>query len=323
MRNAIWPARRALRCPARPRMRRYAAVAMVVVCMTLLTGCTSGLSAANKLVQDAKSGNDKAVFAVFSPEAGNGLLYGEKGAATALLLAYPRLGLMKAQAGAGGSEVLADPGDPDARLVFTRSGLGWTVTTATNDHSDTTTETYDTTYITLPTPHLPSGTTLRLAGRPGQRNVRVHVVEVNGVVTSRTVEPWQNIVVTPSPGQTWEGRGQRSKASISNMKVGVVVNKASASVAKDMPTVPGSKRRVAVSMKFNHPPAGSTIRVVLLGPSDTVVTGGSDTLKGGFVSWQGYSIWNAPDPKWGPPGKWVAVVEINGKPAAWKVFTVK
>lgn len=174
------------------------------------------------------------------------------------------------------------------------------------------------------TKHLPKGTRFIVTkGRRGEREL-TYTVEVSGGVRTTPSPPGEALVSLGVPPLVWSGTGKRSSASVSKLATGTKVNK-SAMVTNPSKVVDGRSGRLAVGARLSNPKAGNKVRFVLLSPDGTTTMSKTSTAKSSNYDWYDFSsTWTLPSgQRIEPRGKWIVVVEVDGRPAAWKVFTVK
>lgn len=175
------------------------------------------------------------------------------------------------------------------------------------------------------TKHLPKGTRIKVVkGRSGKRELSYTVEALNGVTTTPS-PPTEQIVAFSKPPAVWVGQGKRGTATVTNVAIGTKEARATATVANPTKTVNGKRGDLAVSARLVTPRVGTKIRFVLLDPNghEGVSTGDKVTTAG--TAWYNFSTsWSWPSgTAITPTGRWVLVVEVDGRPTAWRVFTVK
>lgn len=175
------------------------------------------------------------------------------------------------------------------------------------------------------TKHLPKGTRFTVTkGRRGEREL-TYTVEVRGGVRTTPSPPDEALVSLGVPPLVWSGTGRRSSASVSKLATGTKINQSAATVTNPSKVIDGRRGRLAVGARLSNPRAGNKLRFILLSPASTTTMSKTSIAKSGYYDWYDFSsTWTLPSgQRIEPRGKWIVVVEVDGRPAAWKVFTVK
>ncbi|TLM72667.1 MAG: hypothetical protein FDZ70_08285 [Actinobacteria bacterium] len=212
-------------------------------------------------------------------------------------------------------------------VVFVGMTLGCkpaTLSSLTGKRTVTSTATYTVAPEVHETPHLPAG--VRIQVREPREGVRASVfslvssagIEQTGALVS------EKIVSEASPGEIWAGTGSRSAATVKYLKIGTKYNDTSDWVTDDTSTIDAAAGTVVTSSRLVSPKRGAEVVYVHLGPQATEMIG-EPMVAGGTGWFDSYTYWNA-DSGTGsvePTGTWIAIVEIDQRPAIWRTFEIR
>ena len=168
------------------------------------------------------------------------------------------------------------------------------------------------------TTHLPTGKSVTISNpQSGTRKVTYSTTTVNGVAgkPARVGEPV--VVSAPTTGELWVGTGgtYHGSAGVSQLRVGKSHDRYGVS---NTGSVLNSTKVIAIGFRLSSLPKGSGVRAVLL-DSRGVENVGDAMGAGNGAGWTYW--WQSQSPM--EPGGYVAVVEVDSKPAVWKAFWVK
>lgn len=176
------------------------------------------------------------------------------------------------------------------------------------------------------TAHLPKGVRIEVTrAKPGKREQTYEMSVLNGVESTGALVR-ERVITTAVPAEIWVGTSRRSTASVKHLKTGTKISKMSNWVTDDSEKVDGAEGRLAVSARLVDAPNGTRYAIICLGPDGTELVGEPDALakhdEGQW--WDFYQYWDAQDDDpIEPAGAWIAIVEIDDLPAAWKTFSVR
>ncbi len=311
------------------RIRTGAKIAVSVIAgVAIIAGVWAFLAvprsddAQERLAAAIAAGDDAAVESMFQPAVWAAISKDSTQGASAVLLSRIPGAESLAVRKVNGDEVwLVSTVSPDARLEL-RKAAGWKVTSASYYETQTVTEPLTFPKTVHKTEYLPRGTTIVVTNPVEGKAERTHKVLMRDGQEIRRSETGFVVLIKPVTGEAYVGTGSKGKG-VTNFLVGSRFDRAAIRVTNDGDTVDAKDGRLGATWRMANPVSGDRQRLILLGPSANTSLGTMKKLKSADWVESGASFSMPNDSPWKPLGKWIAIVETNGKPGTWRVVTVK
>ncbi len=174
------------------------------------------------------------------------------------------------------------------------------------------------------TPYLAQGTTVQMTeGVEGEADITYEIPLVNGSPGERE-EISRSVTVEPVSPRMWRGTGapDDSGTRVYEIEVGTGWVDGEPGVTTPMQVMPADLDSHLVAFKFEPTPAGTTSRLVWMGPNGEVIEEDLwDPDDSWAWSWVRYAM--PGDESKIDPGPWVAAIQINEQPAAYVTFRIE